>query len=262
MTKSCEQVEKPKGDTVPDKAKSKLKGNIQPLIKSNGQCSRCLYQNLTDESVCCRLCSQLFHTLCKEKRGTPAKEAACPVSFLNKFKPLSAKYNLNGVRYGNFVFICEDCDKTIQQKSNESNSNVVNSADAEVQTIPKDMVDESSADKSSVTIEQMKDLFVEMKKDILDNVNKVIDCKLDTSSQSPDVQTSVVQQLYSKVLNKQHTNIVSPQSISLGPMKSIEPSDQEETENLILSSDNQSIDYKLIHDTITEVLYNVPVSFV
>ena len=76
----------------------------------NGECSFCPFNgDILKESITCYICSKLFHTACRDKRGIQLNSSICNQSFLEQHSPISSHYGKNKKRWGKFSFICDFC---------------------------------------------------------------------------------------------------------------------------------------------------------
>lgn len=80
-----------------------------PVI-TDGDCERCHFNgDLVGESISCSICCRLFHALCRDIKGAFNNSSICSKSFFDMFGPLAAHYKQNASRWGQFLFICQNC---------------------------------------------------------------------------------------------------------------------------------------------------------
>ena len=96
-------------------------------LSDQGYCSNCSEENAQDESVCCFLCKELFHALCvsipstRDPKGSYKSDNPCTKSFLTGFVQ-NATNKAKGRRFGNFVFLCDNC-RTKHETNEASTTN-------------------------------------------------------------------------------------------------------------------------------------------
>ena len=197
------------------KKKKVLESNSVPLFNQNGICCKCKSSNIRYESIACSVCKELFHAMCRDGRGNIMPTAIVTKTALDQVRPIIAKYGACSERWGNFMFVCNNC-SCLLKKSNlvpkskhtfESTcqTSAVNMADKCLQTdIPNYDLNESeitnSNDHNICTntiegghhlVEDITSLLTKMKGEILRDVNSLMDSKLrSTSSASNEVSDS------------------------------------------------------------------------
>lgn len=207
------------------KAKSlkSFKGVTAPRYKSNGCCARCKNENAIEESITCNLCNNIFHAFCKDNLGNQVSSSVCTKTFYDAFRPVSAKYGVNAERWGNFLFICEDCSTTFKSFAKKKKCDFKNKQiqcepyledrSTSIQDFSSTSLDvvESTAetnpqnatlDSNAITLTDIKTLMSTMKEDILGCVSNIMDERFNmnihetpkiTSTNSLDLKTNVTE---------------------------------------------------------------------
>ena len=102
-SKKLEKKPKPKDNT------SRKKTVVLPRF-DDGICKQCKSTNMVHESIHCNLCNELFHVACFHKNGVQLKDSICTTEFRDIVRPMIS----NNVRWGHFMFMCENCYDFIQ----------------------------------------------------------------------------------------------------------------------------------------------------
>ena len=97
-SKKLEKKPKPKDNT------SRKKTVVLPRF-DDGICKQCKSTNMVHESIHCNLCNELFHVACFHKNGVQLKDSICTTEFRDIVRPMIS----NNVRWGHFMFMCENC---------------------------------------------------------------------------------------------------------------------------------------------------------
>ena len=100
---------KPEKKPKPKDSTSRKKTVLLPCF-DNGICKQCKSTNMVDESIHCNLCNELFHVACSHKNGVKLKESICTTEFRDIVRPMIS----NNIRWGHFMFMCENCHDFIQ----------------------------------------------------------------------------------------------------------------------------------------------------
>ena len=81
----------------------------------------CESDQFLKESITCQICNTDFHATCYKRAGTAGSDfkAICTPTFLATVRPLISKYGTHANRWGQFMFVCVNCDKWIEQKRSE-----------------------------------------------------------------------------------------------------------------------------------------------
>ena len=86
---------------------------VSPRLNSNGTCNKCKNLKQVEEMITCNICNISFHALCKDKGNKASSEAICTKTFLREARPVINKFGVNSSRWGNFMFVCNHCAKSI-----------------------------------------------------------------------------------------------------------------------------------------------------
>ena len=84
-------------------------------IKGVNCCVNCKKGNHLTDSIVCQLCNTSFHALCKTVSSSNVDDTAiCTPTFLTSVRPVIAKYGANANRWGNFLFVCANCNDELK----------------------------------------------------------------------------------------------------------------------------------------------------
>ena len=76
----------------------------------NGKCCFCPFNgDILNETIECSKCSESYHAVCRDKKGQLGISSICPKTFLPYFRSLSAHYGADKDRWGQFNFVCGNC---------------------------------------------------------------------------------------------------------------------------------------------------------
>ena len=286
----------PKVDEVSMSDKNEMVSVVKPspddlctgkfYINSAGKCTECHNADAFKEAATCLVCRNRFHALCHNSSGVKP-DTICTQSFLKLYTPLTGKTGNNADRFGLFCFLCDECVIVVGELNARTKPVHVDMSTqiGTEHTSVSDSQNESGLDiattdvtqnpKDTVTLDQMKILLSGMKKDILDNVNKVIDSKISSSANqatsTPDLLSENHLTYSAAFKEKGHpSNILSQKNIVLPPEASnIRSTNQlpaiktSSAEVLILDSPVSHIeDLASVKSIITEALYDTPLVFV
>ena len=167
-------------------------------IKGVNCCVNCKKGNHLTDSIVCQLCNTSFHALCKTKSSSNVDDTAiCTPTFLTSVRPVIAKYGTNAKRWGNFLFVCVNCNdelKTFMNSKKEERVTVdcgVNT-DLELNEAPKTSGsillsdDEDRPDKNeeliTEVIDQVQIILKGFENGFLSRVDTMLDDKLSSMS--------------------------------------------------------------------------------
>ena len=160
---------------------------VPPRLNSNGTCNKCKSIKQVEEMITCNICNISFHALCKDKGNKASTEAICTKTFLREARPVINKFGVNSSRWGNFMFVCNHCAKSIKSPTVSSpNADPVNNvAHTAASDTPahctnsslKDMV----ASVSAVVTKNVQTMICSLKEDLLSNVKECVAEKLDSA---------------------------------------------------------------------------------
>ena len=162
---------------------------VPPRLNSNGTCNKCKSIKHVEEMITCNVCNISFHALCKDNGNKASADAICTKTFLREARPVINKFGVNSSRWGNFMFVCNHCAKSIRSlTASPANADPVKdvaqtdetvqidtlSQDTNSNTNAKDMV----ASVSAVVTRNVQTMISSLKEDILSNVKECIAEKL------------------------------------------------------------------------------------
>ena len=139
--------------------------------------------------ITCNVCNISFHALCKDNGNKASADAICTKTFLREAGPVINKFGVNSSRWGNFMFVCNHCAKSIGSlTASPANADPVKdvaqtdetvqidtlSDDTNSHTNAKDMV----ASVSAVVTRNVQTMISSLKEDILSNFKECIAEKL------------------------------------------------------------------------------------
>ena len=167
-------------------------------IKGVNCCVNCKKGNHLTDSIVCQLCNTSFHALCKTMSSSNVDDTAiCTPTFLTSVRPVIAKYGSNAKRWGNFLFVCVNCNdelKTFMNSKKEERVTVdcgVNT-DPELNEAPKTSGsillsdDEDRPDKNeeliTEVIDQVQIILKGFENGFLSRVDTMLDDKLSSMS--------------------------------------------------------------------------------
>ena len=167
-------------------------------IKGVNCCVNCKKGNHLTDSIVCQLCNTSFHALCKTMSSSNVDDTAiCTPTFLTSVRPVIAKYGANAKRWGNFLFVCVNCNdelKTFMNSKKEERVTVdcgVNT-DPELNEAPKTSGsillsdDEDRPDKNeeliTEVIDQVQIILKGFENGFLSRVDTMLDDKLSSMS--------------------------------------------------------------------------------
>ena len=134
------------------------------LISKDGSCGNCKAENISDDAVCCLFCKNSFHALCfgtKDNRKEYYPDNACTRSFLVGFNQ-NVTNKSKSKRFGSFVFVCDPCLTSHEQKhASDVKSHVysleskMNSMEADISTIKNLLVNSNNSSDSAGTADKL-----------------------------------------------------------------------------------------------------------
>ena len=164
---------------------------VPPRFNANGKCNRCLSIDLVHEMITCNICDDSFHALCRDRRNISCADSICTKTFLNEARPVIAKHGANSNRWGNFMFVCNRCVKSVKSLKTSNIKLASKHVQTDCTNINVELLNDENAIPESESSQQSNDqlhapsllknigaLMSEMKKDILKNVHDLMDEKL------------------------------------------------------------------------------------
>ena len=255
-SKKLEKKPKPKDNT------SRKKTVVLPRF-DDGICKQCKSTNMVHESIHCNLCNELFHVACFHKNGVQLKDSICTTEFRDIVRPMIS----NNVRWGHFMFMCENCYDFIQ--SARSPKPVLSEVEDVLQS------DQQSNDQSDPPLlHKVEALIKENNKSLLDSfreeMHSIIVDKLalspadnentsDYSSNDDNTTSRPSSALssYSSFSAAVTKNSSSPESKKMSTF-SLAPSDHgsKDKELLVLDSPPPNVDLSTAPRVLSELLYD------
>ena len=168
-------------------------------IKGVNCCVNCKKGNHLTDTIVCQLCNTSFHALCKTVSSSNVDETAiCTPTFLTSVRPVIAKYGSNAKRWGNFLFVCVNCNDDIKafmnsKKEERKTLDCGVNTDPELDEAPKTCGsillsddDEDRPDKSeeliTEVIDQVQIILKGFENGFLSRVDTMLDDKLSSMS--------------------------------------------------------------------------------
>ena len=167
-------------------------------IKGVNCCVNCKKGNHLTDSIVCQLCNTSFHALCKTMSSSNVDDTAiCTPTFLTSVRPVIAKYGANAKRWGNFLFVCVNCNDELKTFMNSKKEERVTvdcgvSTDPELNEAPKTSGsillsdDEDRPDKNeeliTEVIDQVQIILKGFENGFLSRVDTMLDDKLSSMS--------------------------------------------------------------------------------
>ena len=144
-------------------------------IKGVNCCVNCKKGNHLNDSIVCQLCNTSFHALCKTVSSSNVDETAiCTPTFLTSVRPVIAKYGSNAKRWGNFLFVCVNCNDELKAFMN-SKKEERKSVDCGVNTDPE--LNEAPKESGSILLsddEDRPDKNEELITEVIDQVQIIL----------------------------------------------------------------------------------------
>ena len=144
-------------------------------IKGVNCCVNCKKGNHLTDSIVCQLCNTSFHALCKTVSSSNVDDTAiCTPTFLTSVRPVIAKYGASAKRWGNFLFVCANCNddlKTFMNSKKEERKTV----DCGVNTHPE--LNEAPKTSGSILLsddEDRPDKNEELITEVIDQVQIIL----------------------------------------------------------------------------------------
>ena len=144
-------------------------------IKGVNCCVNCKKGNHLTDSIVCQLCNTSFHALCKTVSSSNVDDTAiCTPTFLTSVRPVIAKYGASAKRWGNFLFVCANCNddlKTFMNSKKEERKTV----DCGVNTHPE--LNEAPKTSGSIQLsddEDRPDKNEELITEVIDQVQIIL----------------------------------------------------------------------------------------
>ena len=144
-------------------------------IKGVNCCVNCKKGNHLTDSIVCQLCNTSFHALCKTVSSSNVDDTAiCTPTFLTSVRPVIAKYGASAKRWGNFLFVCANCNddlKTFMNSKKEERKTV----DCGVNTHPE--LNEAPKTSDSILLsddEDRPDKNEELITEVIDQVQIIL----------------------------------------------------------------------------------------
>ena len=144
-------------------------------IKGVNCCVNCKKGNHLTDSIVCQLCNTSFHALCKTMSSSNVDDTAiCTPTFLTSVRPVIAKYGANAKRWGNFLFVCVNCNDELKTFMNSKKEETV-TVDCEVNTDPE--LNEAPKTSGSILLsddEDRPDKNEELITEVIDQVQIIL----------------------------------------------------------------------------------------
>ena len=254
-----------------DSALDSIKQPGHPLHRSlneKGDCTFCDYVDVQKEAVTCFCCKTVFHALCKDVKGAIDPNNFCTKTFvLTHFIPRTEN---SSKRPGNFLFQCDFCVTCQEQDSVADTHNEILYSKGKISNPESDTQQKNvNVCDASLLKDVISDSISNLKSDILESVNKLIDSKFQNPPTNVDASSPTTQisndNVHSYASATKSPNLVKDDTVTASVIPGIKynPS-ASNPEVLVLRSDltKEEIDYKSVQNTITEALFKIPVSFV
>ena len=153
-----------------------------PVIR-NGKCLRCTMSDRVDEEVIsCSVCCNLFHAVCRDKRGNYESSAISTKSFYDNYNLISNHVKPHQSRWGSFNFLCKPCSakniKALKRKTVKVKS-------SETQTLPQTFL---SSECQTVTSGNIHELSINsVKSDFIDICNETDSHDCNSMDSTPNI---------------------------------------------------------------------------
>ena len=122
------------------------------LISNAGICVSCSDVDAKKTSLCCWLCSKLYHAVCRDINGEKSgNDIICTSTFYKSFVKVSSKGGVNASRPGSFVFICDDCNIKHTTAKAKEKCDKVDILDKKIDTMKNTFLSEISELKKLIT---------------------------------------------------------------------------------------------------------------
>ena len=269
------------------------KNEQAPCFSDEGMCLKCKSTNQRDESINCCICNKSFHAVCRDNKAVLKNDAIVTATNFAIVRPMIAKYGACKKRWGNFLFVCEECMPHAHMKKistsdsecqTDSDKNTLLTSDIECQTDKSEEtasenvepVENEHGDLKLSTntekdfIKQMGCLLRDMKSEILDDVKTLISSKLDVMTipakdviqTTPDNGKSPL--LYSDIaasapsFRATRHSTPSSESFTSGYSSDSVASHAKKEKVVVLSTDSEDCEVDQIADEIDKQFENIP----